>query len=184
MAVILDDLTATNGVTTRIRLLHFPRRCLRVPLRGGRRWSLVRQVNHQLTEEYDPPPSLTGPSHTLDHQADPLQSLASRVSTKLEDGDFRGAVRLTWSENSVAEANEATINCSPQNETPCSNHHPLVHSTCDKRLGDIPCVHKTYDTLLDSATDPRSHARLLVLGVARKESGAWLNNLSISSLGL
>ena len=38
------------------------------------------------------------------------------------------------------------------------------------------------DTLLDNAHDSRAHARLLAS--TAKESGAWLNVLPISSLGL
>ena len=59
LAAILDDVTAANNVASWTRLLNFPRRCLRVPVRGGSRWSLARQVNRQLTEECDPPPPPT-----------------------------------------------------------------------------------------------------------------------------
>ena len=38
------------------------------------------------------------------------------------------------------------------------------------------------EPLLDNATDPRSHARLHA--AAAKESGAWLNVLPVSALGL
>ena len=93
-----------------MRLLNFPRRCLRVPKRGGRRWNLARQVNLQLSEECDPPVSSSNRKlATKSGHVDPLSSLASRVSTKLEEGDFRGAVRLACSEDSVAEVNDATI---------------------------------------------------------------------------
>ena len=51
-----------------------------------------------------------------------------------------------------------------------------------QKAWDTPCVQETYDNLLENASDPRSRARLLA--AATKESGAWLNALPISSLGL
>ncbi len=99
-----------------IRLLNFPRQCFRVPGSGGRRWNLARLVNQQVAEENDPTPPVT-PDPSVTHpqlcasksQSDPLHSLATRVSAKLEEGDFRGAVRLACSEDAVTEHNDATI---------------------------------------------------------------------------
>ena len=56
LATILDEVTVVNSASSWMRLLKFPRRCLRVPTRGGRRWSLAKHVNQQLAEESDPPP--------------------------------------------------------------------------------------------------------------------------------
>ena len=79
-------------------------------MKGGRRCSLARQINHQLTEECDLPyPSSSLQLCTKKWQFHPLLSLATTVSAKLEEGDFRGAVRLACSEDSVTEANESTI---------------------------------------------------------------------------
>ena len=47
---------------------------------------------------------------------------------------------------------------------------------------DTPVVMVTFDTLLEDATDATSTARLLA--ASSSESGAWLNALPISSLGL
>ena len=60
LAAILEAVIVENDVTTWMRLLNFPGRCLRVPMRGGRRWSLARQVNHQLAEECDLPSPSSG----------------------------------------------------------------------------------------------------------------------------
>lgn len=113
LATILDEVTADNSVSSWMRLLNFPRRCLRVPVRGGRRWNLGKHVNHQLSEESDPPPTVSLGSRKAKpskgkHQK-PLQLLAKRVSEKLEEGDFRGAVRLTCSEDTLANNSEDTI---------------------------------------------------------------------------
>lgn len=39
---------------------------------------------------------------------DPLQSLASLVFMKLEEGDFKGAIRLASSEDTIVEYSEKT----------------------------------------------------------------------------
>ena len=61
------------------------------------------------------------PTH-LQRQGDPgaLQAIAARISVKLEEGDFRGAVRLACSEDSVAEASTATI-------AALKSKHPAAH---------------------------------------------------------
>ena len=50
------------------------------------------------------------------------------------------------------------------------------------RSWDAPCVSLAYRNLLESAPDAPARARLLAAGT--KESGAWLQALSVSSLGL
>ena len=116
LSTVLEEVNRSNNVSAWIRLLNFPRRCFRVPGRGGRRWNLARLVNQQVAEENDPTPPVT-PDPSITHpqrrasksQSDPLHCLATRVSAKLEEGDFRGAVRLACSEDAVAEHNAATI---------------------------------------------------------------------------
>ena len=67
-----------------------------MPLSQGRQGSLVSAFNKQLAEEADPPDiGLSRPSHP--------RPLATRASAKLEEGDFRRAVRLACSEDHVAE---------------------------------------------------------------------------------
>ena len=65
---ILDGISAINDIDTWMRLLKFPRRCFQVPHRGGRRRSLVTQVNNQISEETDPQSSLK--SHPIKHTSD------------------------------------------------------------------------------------------------------------------
>ena len=65
-----------------------------------------------MDEECDPSPSPDNQRpHLRIQQAsqESFQLLASRVSEKLEEGDFKGAVRLACSEESVANDNESTI---------------------------------------------------------------------------
>ena len=51
LSTVLEEVNRSNNVSAWIRLLNFPRRCFRVPGRGGRRWNLARLVNQQVAEE-------------------------------------------------------------------------------------------------------------------------------------
>ena len=111
-------------------------------MRGGRHWSLARQVTHQLTEECDlPSPSSSHQLSTKKQHFDPLLSLATRVSAKLEEGDFRGAVRLTCSEDSVAEANKSSI-------AALRSKHPAPHP--DSSMPPPPDSHELEGALVVS----------------------------------
>ena len=50
-----------------------------------------------------------------------MESLAKRVAGKLEEGDYRGAVRLACSDDTLADRNDATYNALQQK-------HPPPHS--------------------------------------------------------
>lgn len=86
-----------------MRLLNF-KICLRIPTRRGRHHNLASLVNTQPMEELDPPIPPRAPKVN-----DDLSNLAARISSKLEDGNFRGAIRLACSEDSIAPNNEHTI---------------------------------------------------------------------------
>ena len=115
LSTVLEEVNRSNNVSAWTRLLNFPQWCFRVLGRGGRRWNLARLVNQQVAEENDPTlvtpdPSVAHPyRHASKSHSDPLHSLATRVSTKLEEGDFRGAVCLACSEDAVAEHNDASV---------------------------------------------------------------------------
>ena len=61
-----------------------------------------------IRDEADPDLSAS-PSQHKPSNRDPLQSLAARVASKLEEGDFRGAIRLASSEDTIAELNDRTL---------------------------------------------------------------------------
>lgn len=100
LAVILEGIVANNDHASWIRLLRFGGRCLRSPTSSSkdRRTSRATAFNKQLDEELDPPDSSSQAQGqffpTSRHPQDPTVSLAARVSAKLEEGNFRGAVRL------------------------------------------------------------------------------------------
>ena len=112
LASILDAVTRENDHASWNRLLRFCSRCFKVPSRGGHRRSLVAAIARQLDEETDDPsatPVISRGRRTRRPPQDPTKVWASRVSMKLEEGDFRGAVRLACSEDTIAASNDATF---------------------------------------------------------------------------
>ena len=79
------------------------------PQEGGKRWSLSSLVNQQLIEEADVSPITSHTNPSTKRYIDNISKLATSVSVKLEEGDFKGAVRLACSEDTLAEDNEVTI---------------------------------------------------------------------------
>ena len=76
--------------------------------RGGCRRSFSKIVNNQIKNESDPllPPRQ---KPVLKKHKDPLEYLATRVSAKIEEGDFKGAIRLATSDNEVVPENATTF---------------------------------------------------------------------------
>ena len=83
----------------------YSRRYLAQPRRGGQRWSLMSVVKRQLEDESFQRDSCLPRLHS----SDPMQYLAKCVSAKLEEGDYRGAVRIACSEDAIADITDATI---------------------------------------------------------------------------
>ena len=78
-------------------------------MRGGHCHELANHVNTQLLEECDPPvPQIRCGRHMVSDSID-YSKLASRILAKVEEGDFRGAVCLTSSDESIAPDNNDTI---------------------------------------------------------------------------
>ena len=76
-------------------------------------------MNRQLEVETDLQPANIS-SARPSTKRDPTRSLAARVSAKLEEGDFKGAVRLASSDDTLAPINESTF-------TALQEKHPLPH---------------------------------------------------------
>ena len=110
LATILNAIVSKNDRPAWERLFRFSLRCLRALRKASKHRSLASAVNRQLSEEMDAPfiakqRSLTGrPS-----RRNPAEVLASRVSAKLEEGDFKGAIRLVCSEDTIADKSAATF---------------------------------------------------------------------------
>ena len=74
--------------------------------------SLATRIKAQVQAEVDPPPNAGVRKNSRSRSSskgDNLSSLAKRVAAKLEDGDFRGAVRLACSDDRLAPYNSATL---------------------------------------------------------------------------
>ena len=106
--------------------------CFAVPKQGGHRRSLAARVNRQLQEEAIPLIQPVGRSHFRHGSRAPLKSLARRVSTKLEEGDYRGAVRAACSDDTIADISEETISV-------LKAKHPLPHpDSCIPQPPEVP----------------------------------------------
>ena len=147
LASILESVVERNDVDSWRRLFHFGTRCFRAPqvsIVGRKKRSLASVVNKQIREETDAAPfqpSETSCRHNIGRkpQNDQSKYLASRVSSKLEEGDFRGAVRLVCSEDVIAPQDNATFEALKQKHPPS---HPdtaipsLVEESSDIKVSE------------------------------------------------
>ena len=83
---------------------------MRVPDRGGHRRNLTSHTKQLIKEEANPTIVQSAPNRrTGKFIRDPVDTLAGRVSAKLEEGDFKGAVRLASSEDGIAVPSSETL---------------------------------------------------------------------------
>ena len=121
LAGILGQVVASNDLASWDRLLHFGSRCLRVLPRGGSNYNTVKAFKKQIEDELDPAPPHPGRQQGRKAQkCSAVESLAARVTAKLEEGDFAGAIRLVCSEDTIADRSEATLNA-------LRGKHPAPH---------------------------------------------------------
>ena len=105
-----------DNVEAWFELLSFTRCCLLVPGdRGGKKHaaSLATKVNHQL-ETF--PSIISSPksqpalkTHSRIKQKSEVDKLRSKVSEKIEEGDVKGAIRLTASDDTLAPFSPTTF---------------------------------------------------------------------------
>ena len=112
LAIIINSVVSKNDLASWSRLLRFPKSCFSRPRRAGKRWKLSQLVNNQVTEE-----SSSCELSTLTPIQRPkpgkhknsIDAITARVSSKLEEADFRGAVRLVSSEDTLADHSDSTL---------------------------------------------------------------------------
>ena len=75
---------------------------------------------------------------------DPLINLVKRVSTKLEEGDYKGAVRIACSDDTIADINDETLSA-------LKLKHPPVHPNYVAAAGSASALNCSF----------RADARLL-----------------------
>ena len=120
-----------NTVDAWSRLFKSPFRCLARPSRAGQCHSLATAVNRELQVEADKPVPQFGRQGGSRVTDDPFNYIRKRVSSKLKEGDFRGAVRIACSEDSIADINSVdTIRA-------LSEKHPSRYE--DSRASCILC---------------------------------------------
>ena len=114
LAEILDQTVSSNSREAWEQLFLFCRKNLHAPLRRGHRRSLASHVHRALSDDTIPTDSSRQPFQDTNN---PLKNLAVRVAAKLEEGDFKGAVRVASSDVSFAPTNSTTLD-------PLRDKHP------------------------------------------------------------
>ena len=140
-SILADIVEHPGSLVSWERLHRFSIRCLRVPpsSRTPKHKSLSSLVKQQLKAELDPtdvlPPKPRKAGSRSGHFAeeDVSQQLARRVSAKLEEGDFVGAVRLASSEEKLAAF-------SPETLSALKSKHPAPHPDSDIPPAPSPSV--------------------------------------------
>jgi hypothetical protein len=114
---ILNAINSRNDEDAWECLFPFPR-CLGAPKRGGHGRNLAVVINQTLLSEENlrtPPVTPRAPKHGG------FNNLATQVSAKLEEGNFKGAVRLASSSGSICIPDERSLEKLRQK-------HPSAHS--------------------------------------------------------
>lgn len=134
---LLQDVVATNSLSSWEKLLSFAPSCLYSPRRSVKHWSLASQINRQFDSDEGPPE----PLHTLQsccHSPMSEDCLRAAVLMKMEEGDLRGAICLASSNSSIAAPTEDTF-----------------HALLDKHPPPPPhCLHSN---LCQSGRDRKGH---------------------------
>ena len=86
--------------------------------------SLATRVKNQLQEEADPIPLRKYKKRAGRAKEEELYSLGKRVSSKIEQGDFRGAVRIASSDDRLAPHSSETLSALQDKHPP---QDPLAH---------------------------------------------------------
>ena len=143
LASVVEQVVARNDIPSWTRLLSFSKKCLCTPRRGGKRWSLATLVNKQVSEEspnielhaqgVTANPSGRRPAFSTNNNVDHMHQ-ATRISMKLEEGDYRGAVRLACSEDVFAEYNSHTLDVLRAKHLPAPPDSSMDAPTCDVPL--------------------------------------------------
>ena len=127
LAAILGDIVRCNSVTSWNRLFLFAPRCLRQPRRGKHTESLSTIVKRQLQDEFSttvtPQPG-TRRTKQARKCPDPTFQLARRLTTTIEEVDFRSAIRLASFDDTLADFSDDTFDALQSKHSP---PHPDSH---------------------------------------------------------
>ena len=137
----------------------------------GHRRNLASIINQAIRDEADPPlvlPKKRGPKHTSPN------NLAVRVSAKLEERDFKGAIRLASSAESLCTPDESSL-------IHLSKKHPPAHPG-----STFPAAPLLQDTLVVSPTKVKKAVMSFPAGSAGGADGLlpqYLKDLVSPTLG-
>ena len=124
-------MTEKNDFPSWDRLFAFSSHCFAVSKRGGQRRSLAAAVNKQLWDKPAPAPQgqplHRNPGSKSLSCPDSLTSFTKRLSSKLEDGDYKCAVHLACSEDSFATIDADTLFTLKEKHL---SAHPAHPGTC------------------------------------------------------
>ena len=117
LSSLLDNVVTYNNSSSWSCILYFAQSCLQVPAtRGtkrGRNSSLASVLNFQFRGAALSSPTPMRPTSHHKHRSykdrDPLEALATKVSTKIEEGNQRGAIQLTCSEDVISNNSDETF---------------------------------------------------------------------------
>lgn len=123
-SALLEGVVRDNTPSSWVSLLLFTSNCLYSPQRGGRRWSLATAINKQLEDCSGPPQGLLQPLRSFSGPLPP-EYLRNAVSSRLEEGDFGGAIRLASASDSLAPHSAATFRAL-QEKHPSPSSPPLL----------------------------------------------------------
>ena len=112
------------------------------PRRAGKRWKLSSLVNNQVSQEsgYRAMDRLLNSIHPRHRRVNPtktqnaIDTIVSRVSSKLEEADYRGAVRLVSSEDIVADHSKATLEALKEKHLPPHSDSSMPKVACTAAL--------------------------------------------------
>ena len=99
-----------NSLSSWVSLLSFANNCLYSPRRGGKRWSFATIINKQLESCDGPSQYFLLKNFSKNNTQFSQDFFKNAVSSHLEEGDFRGAIRLVSSSDAIAPATESTFN--------------------------------------------------------------------------
>ena len=102
---LLEDMVATNFLSSWEKLLSFAPSCLYSPRRSGKCSSLASQMNRQLDSDEGPPEPLRT-RQSRRHSPMSEDCLRAAVSIKMEEVDLRGAIRFASSNSSIVGPTE------------------------------------------------------------------------------
>lgn len=134
LASVIDQVVIHNDIPSWCRLLQFPKKCFRMPCRGGKHRNLATLVNNQINEESSAGlPTTQGVRNNSTSSRPLLKWLSDRVSSKLEEGNYKGAVRLACSEDTMADHSDITLSALRLKHPP-----PHPESNMSNRISTIP----------------------------------------------